>query len=157
MSGGRRTRTRRGTVTITETSLVPQFKRRLAELAGKEVHVGMDGDAELAMVAAVLEFGSTKMNIPSRPFVRIGKRRATALINKLVKAGFQAIAAGNMRPDKLCRDIGETGLAKMEAAFDKMRKPALSPVYARRKGNKKLLIDERHLRDSLTFKVVRKE
>lgn len=156
MSGARRTRTRRGTVTVTEESLVPAMRQRLAELGEHEIHIGMAGDADLAMIAAVLEFGSAKNNLPSRPFVRLGKRRAQALISKLVKAGLQEIATGSLQPDKLQQDIGELGLSKMEQVFDKMKKPALSPIYARRKGTKKLLISDRQLRNALTFKIVRK-
>jgi len=150
------TRMRRRNVTVTETSMIPEMRRRLEALAKTEVHIGMQGDAELAMIAGVLEFGSAKNNVPSRPFVRIGKRRATAGINKLVKAGLEEIATGNMEAEKLHQEIGVLGLAKMEQAFDRMKQPALSAVYAAQKGSKKLLIDERTLREALTFKKVRR-
>lgn len=136
--------------------MLPEMRRRLEELAKTETLIGMEGNAELAMIAGVMEFGSAKNNVPSRPFVRIGKRRATSGINKLVKAGLVEIATGNMESDKLHQDIGELGLAKMEQAFDKMKQPALSAVYAAQKGSKKLLIDERKLREALTFKKVRR-
>jgi len=150
------TRIRRRNVTVTETSLIPEMRRRLEELAKTETHIGMQGDEDLAMIAGVLEFGSAKNNVPSRPFVRLGKRRANAGINKLVKAGLEEIATGSMEVDKLHQDIGELGLTKMEQAFDKMKKPALSAVYAAQKGSKKLLIDERTLREALTFRKVRR-
>jgi phage gpG-like protein len=126
----------------------------MKELTTKEVHIGMAGDDELAMIAGILEYGSMKAGIPSRPFVRLGKKRAQAAITKLVKAGLQEIVLGSKRPRALQDDIGSLGLSKMEQSFDKMRKPALSPVYARRKGNKKLLVNEHKLRDSLTFLIV---
>mgnify|MGYP001462700231 CR=1 FL=1 len=134
--------------------MIPVMRERLASLAEHEVHIGMEGDAEHAMIAAVLEFGSAKEGIPSRPFVRLGRRRAAPAITKLIKAGLQEIAIGSLRADKLQQDIGDLGLSKMEQAFDRMRKPALSPIYAKRKGSKKLLVNERKLRESLTYKIV---
>lgn len=156
MSGAKRTRTRRGNVTVTEESMIPVMRQRLAALAEHEIRIGMEGNAEEAMIAAVLEFGAPAAGIPSRPFVRNGRRRASAPITKLVKEGLQRIATGGMSAGKLQQDIGEIGLSKMEAAFDSMRKPVLSPIYAKRKGSKKLLVNEHKLRDSLTYRIVRR-
>jgi hypothetical protein len=156
MSSARRTRTRRGNVTVTETSMLPAMRQRLAALAQHEIRIGMEGDAEHAMIAAILEFGAPSVGIPSRPFVRNGAKRARAAITKMVKSGLQEIAVGSMRAETLQQDIGDLGLQRMEKAFDSMRKPPLTAIYAKRKGSKKLLVDERKLRESLTVKVIRR-
>ncbi|MGF9906957.1 hypothetical protein [Brevibacillus porteri] len=156
MAGPRRTRARRANVTVTEETMIPAIRAKLQELATKEVLVGMEGDAELAMIAGVHEYGSAKMKIPARSFIGVGKKRATAPISKRVKSGVQAIAEDTESVHTLLRDIGEIGLDRVLKRFDKIRQPALSPLYAAIKGNKKILIRDKDLRDSLTYKIVRK-
>ncbi|WP_411503476.1 hypothetical protein [Brevibacillus centrosporus] len=153
----RRTRARRANVTVSEISRIPEIRAKLEELAEKEVHIGMQGDAELAMIAGVHEYGSVKMKIPARSFIGVGKKRATAPLKKRVKAGVQAIAESVETVGDLLRDIGEIGLERTLKRFDSIRQPPLSPTYkALKPGSKKILLRDKDLRDSLTYKVVQK-
>jgi phage gpG-like protein len=147
----------RANVTIDENSNIPELKRALEKLAAKEVHIGMQGDAELAMIAGVHEYGSAKMKIPSRSFIRVGKKRATSPIKKLVKEKVQLIAEGSASPDDLLREIGTIGLERTVKRFDSIRQPPLSAAYKAIKKGKKILLRDKDLRDSLTYKIVEKE
>ncbi|ELK38860.1 hypothetical protein D478_27502 [Brevibacillus agri BAB-2500] len=152
-----RRRTTRANVTIDENTNLPEIRRAIESLAAKEVHIGMQGDAELAMIAGVHEYGSVKMGIPSRSFIRVGKKRATAPIKKLVKENLQPIAEGRASTDDLLREIGEVGLERTLKRFDSIRQPPLSPAYKAIKKGKKILLRDKDLRESLTFKIVQKD
>jgi len=152
-----RRRTKRANVTVTEVTYLPDILKKLEELTKNEVHIGASGDAETAMIAAIHEFGSAKAGIPARPFIGGGKRKAQAAISKLVKAGVNEIVLKNETAHGLLDKVGQTGLQKMLQNFDRIRQPPLTPIYARRKGNKKILVgQEKKLRDSLKFVVVPK-
>ncbi|WP_236338480.1 hypothetical protein [Paenibacillus plantiphilus] len=130
---------------------------RLRPLTQNEVHVGMQGDAELAMIAGVHEYGSVKMKIPARSFIGTGKKKAQAAISKLVRKGINEIARGERDIESLYEEIGQLALGKMEKNFDRIKQPPISPIYAKYKvGGKKLLRAEQDLRESLTFKIVPK-
>lgn len=149
--------TRRANVNVTEVTYLPDILKKLEELTKYEVHIGTSGDAETAMIAAIHEFGSLAAGIPARPFISGGKRKAQAAISKLVKAGVNEIILKNETAHGLLDKVGQTGLQKMLQNFDKIRQPSLNPIYARRKGSNKILVgQEKKLRDSLTFVVVRK-
>ncbi|TQR29396.1 hypothetical protein [Brevibacillus brevis] len=153
----RRQRSTRANVTIDENSNIPEITRALERLAAKETHVGMQGDAELAMIAGVHEYGSAKMKIPARSFIGVGKKRSTAPIKKLVKAKIQGVADGSVPPEDLLREIGEIGLERTLKRFDSIRQPPLSPAYKAVKTGRKILLRDKDLRDSLTFKIVQKD
>ncbi|MGN7359463.1 hypothetical protein ACTHPF_20520 [Paenibacillus sp. SAF-054] len=152
-----RRRTRRANVEVTETTYLPGILKKLEELTKHEVHIGVQGDAETAMIAAIHEFGSVKAGIPARAPIGGGKRKAQAAISKLVKSGINEIVLKNETAQGLLQNVGQTGLQKLTQNFDKIRQPPLNPIYARKKGNNKILVaQEKKLRDSLTFIVVRK-
>lgn len=152
-----RQRVRRANVEIDDNTLIPEMIRRLRGLVEKEVHIGMEGGGELALVAAVHEFGSVKMNIPARSYIGTGKKKAQAAISKAVRAGVTEIAVGSRDPNSLLQQIGEIGLEKTTKNFDRIKAPPLSPIYASKKSGKKLLVSDRDLRSSLVFRVVAKE
>ncbi|MDR9857868.1 MULTISPECIES: hypothetical protein [unclassified Paenibacillus] len=152
-----RRRARRANVEVTELTYLPDILKKLEELTKYEVHIGASGDAETAMIAAIHEFGSAKAGIPARSPIGGGKRKAQAAISKLVKAGVNEIVLKNETARGLLEKVGQTGLQKMIQNFDKIRQPPLNPIYARRKGSNKILVaQEKKLRDSLKFIVVRK-
>lgn len=74
-----RARARRVGVQISGEDNLRELAERLQPLVKKKVRIGMQGDAELAMIAGVHEYGSIKMNIPARSFIGTGKRKAKRL------------------------------------------------------------------------------
>ncbi|MFE0394747.1 hypothetical protein ACFW4G_03605 [Paenibacillus lactis] len=152
----KRTRYRRANVEVTEDMNPAELITRLLPLTHKEVHIGMQGNEELALVAAVHEYGSAKMNIPARSFIGTGKKKGQVAIGKLVRPAVMEIAQGRMRAETLFQEIGELGLDRMRKNFDRIKQPSLSPIYARRKSGKKLLVQDEELRNALTFEVTPK-
>lgn len=153
-------RARRANVEINEQSFLPAIRLAMKQLRKQEVHVGMTGDAELAMVAGVHEYGSAKMKIPARSFIGSGLKKSKTPITKLVRGSITDVVHGRVRISAFLDQIGELGKQTTIKNFDKIKKPALSPVYASYKkkkgGGKKLLNREEELRESLTFIQVRK-
>ncbi|MCY7484429.1 hypothetical protein [Paenibacillus alvei] len=152
----RRTRTRRANAEITEVAFLPELLANLRELAQHEVHIGMEGDAELAMIAGVHEYGSRKMDIPARSFIGSGKKKAAPQIGKVVRAGLTDVAHGRRSVTSFLNDVGETGKIRVIKNFDRIRTPSLSPIYARRKSGRKILVQEQNLRDSIKYVIVQK-
>jgi phage gpG-like protein len=61
-----------------------------------------------------------------------------------------------MQAHELIKNLGEVAKEKTLKNFDKIRGPALSPIYAKRKHGNKILQDEEKLRDSIKYIVVPK-
>ncbi|GGF77268.1 hypothetical protein GCM10010912_22950 [Paenibacillus albidus] len=150
-----RSRARRVGVQVTGEDNLQLLAERLRPLTEQKIRIGMQGDAELAMVAGVNEYGSVKMNIPARSFIGTGKKKGQAPIGKLVRAGVTEIAHGRKSVDSLFVEIGETGLDRMKKNFERIKQPPLSARYAAGKtGSRKLLHREDELKDSLTYDIV---
>ncbi|KEQ22872.1 phage virion morphogenesis protein [Paenibacillus tyrfis] len=154
MSKAKRTRTRRANIEIDETTYLPDILKKLKRLTASETHIGASGNAELAMIAGIHEYGSQKAGIPPRSFIRSGRNKAAAAVSKLARTGLTAVVEGNKQPEQLLGELGELAKARVLKNFDKLRTPPLSPIYARRKGSNKLLIEEQQLRDSITYIIV---
>lgn len=151
-----RSRARRAGIEVTGEDILSELAARLRPLTQKKVRIGMQGDAELAMIAGVHEYGSAKMNIPARSFIGSGKRKGQAPIGKLVRPSVGEIARGRKQVEDLLQEIGETGLDRMVKNFDRLRQPPLSARYKRVKSGpvNKLLQRDEDLRDSLTYDIV---
>lgn len=154
MTKAKKTRSKRANVTVTKSDYLPDILKKLRKLTGIEVRIGATGDAETAEIAAVHEFGSLKKGIPARSFVRLGRKKAQTAIGKLARAGVTEIVLKNETAEGLLKGIGQLAKDRMLQNFDKIRTPSLSPIYAKRKGSKKLLVQEKQLRDSITFVIV---
>lgn len=150
----RRTRNRRANVDIIDGMDLASLRLRMIELTKQEIHVGMQGDAELAMIAGVHEYGSVKMKIPARSFIGSGKKKAQAAVGKLVRKGVNEIARMERSPQSLFDEIGPLALDKMIKNFDRIKQPPISPIYAKYKTGRKLLISDQDLRKSIVFKIV---
>ncbi len=147
-----RKRTRRANVTITENSNLPEIAEKLKKLTKREVHIGSDAGTDIAMIAGIHEYGSAKGKIPARSFIGAGKKKSSASVSKVAKAGIQEVVEGK-EPDALLQELGTIALEKTLKNFDKMKIPALDPKYAERKGSKKILQDHLKLRESLKFEI----
>ncbi|MNL05381.1 hypothetical protein D3C87_1259720 [compost metagenome] len=160
MARSTRRRTRRANVDVTETTFLPDILRKLEDLTKVEVHIGaaadQSGSQEIAMIAGVHEFGSTKMGIPARSFIRSGKKKSQAAASKIAKAGVNEIVHGSETARGLMDKMGTVALEKTIKNFDRIRTPPLSPIYAKRRSGsaKKILVQESKLRESLAYIIV---
>lgn len=147
-----KSRAKRAGIEVTGGDILSDMMLRLQPLTRKNVRIGMTGDSELAMIAGVHEYGSAKMNIPARSFVRTGQKKGQVPIGKLVRASVGDIARGRKKAKHLFRQIGEIGLDRMVKNFDRIRTPPLSAKYAKvKRGPNKILQREKDLRDSMTY------
>ncbi|ASS66380.1 MULTISPECIES: hypothetical protein [unclassified Paenibacillus] len=150
-------RSSRVKVSMSGTDDINKLRLRLWGLTKKEVHVGMQGDAELAMIAAVHEYGSAKMGIPARSFIRSGRMKSRIPVGKIVRAGVTEIAFGRKRAGVLLEEAGRTGLDRTIKNFERIKQPPLSARYkAERGGGRKLLQRDKDLRESLTYVIKKK-
>ncbi|GBF73057.1 hypothetical protein PA598K_01342 [Paenibacillus sp. 598K] len=149
-----KSRARRAGVQVTGADNLSKLAARLRPLTQQKVIIGVQGDAELALIAGVHEYGSVKMSIPARSFVLTGRKKGQVPIGKLVRAGVAEIARGRRRIGDMLDEVGRVGLDKMQQNFDRINDPPLSARYARSKIGRRLLQREQDLRDSLTYDVV---
>ncbi|MGG6311569.1 hypothetical protein [Paenibacillus macerans] len=156
MAKAKRRSYRRANIEVTEVTYLPGILDKLQELVQSEVHIGVEGDAEVGMIAGIHEFGSIKAGIPSRSFIGSGKKKSQAAIAKTVRAGVKDIVLGNLTARGLYKSIGKVGLDKVLRNFDRIKQPPLSPIYARRKTNRRILQDQEKLRDAITYTVVKR-
>ncbi|MBY9077274.1 hypothetical protein KIH86_03635 [Paenibacillus sp. HN-1] len=152
------TRNRRATsarVQVSGEDNLQVLAARMRALTEKRVAIGIRGDDELAVIAIVHEFGSAPKGIPERSFIRTGKIKSRATINKIVKAGVIEIAYGRKHPNQLYQEIGVAGLEKTAANFERIKQPPLSPIYASHKQGRKLLqAEEMRLKESLSWSII---
>ncbi|AYB36802.1 hypothetical protein [Brevibacillus laterosporus] len=156
MAKAKKTRSKRANVEITKTTYLPDILKKLHELTKNEVHIGAEGNAELAMIAGIHEYGSLKAKIPARSFIGSGRKKSQRVISQLAKQGVNAIVQKNETARGLLNKIGAAGQDKTLKNFDKIRTPSLSPRYSlRKKGRKnKILVQEQRLRDAITYTIV---
>lgn len=160
MPRARRRRTQRVGVTVTETTFLPGIMKAMEDLRKFEVHVGaaadQSGSQEIAMIAGVHEFGSVKMGIPARSFIRTGKNKAKAASGKVARAGVNDLVQKNETVQGLFTKLGEIALQRTLKNFDSIREPHLSARYAKTRRNGKILVQQQKLRDSLSYKITRR-
>lgn len=157
MTKPKKTRARRANIEISETTFMPGLLKKLDDLVRDKVLIGVHSDdSDTAMIAAIHEFGSEEAGIPSRPIIRSGHKKSSAAIGKVARGGLQDFVFKSKDASNVLNEIGATGTKKTLANFDKIREPALTPVYAKRKGSTKVLVDEQKLRDAIQYTVVPK-
>lgn len=153
-------RSKRAGVNVSESSFLPAILKSMQELSKVEVHVGaaadLKGSQEIAMIAGVHEYGSKKMGIPARSFIRTGKTKAQAAASKVAKIGVNAIVQKNETVKSLMDKLGQVALQRTQLNFDKLRTPPLTARYAKQRKKAKILVQEQKLRDSLAYIVVPK-
>ena len=140
-----------------------QLENLISELdAGYYVDIGILGDGEvtpegdsLAEIGAKHEFGSIADKLPQRSFIKMPLEAKQSEISQKVESGMQAkLEAGDV--EGIFRDIGIAGEAAIGEAFDTGgfgTWKGLSERTKDQKGSDAILIDEGHLRRSITSEV----
>ena len=106
----------------------------LADLDGQKLEVGVfesskyaDG-TPVAGVAAVQEFGSPKVGIPPRPFMRTTIEEKRGEIKSLFDRAAKAIISGDTDPETALNVIGGVVAGQIKTTISDISEPALSPV-----------------------------
>jgi len=155
---------------------IPQLKKRLRQFDASAVLGGIFGDAQLAMIAGVNEFGvtidvtdkmraflaanglylkktTTTITIPERSFLR-STFDNKGVINRILKKTGDFIYQIDVDEKKVLDIIGVNLVAAIRRKIKSNIGPENHPFTIKQKGGKnKTLINESHLLQGITFKI----
>jgi hypothetical protein len=144
--------------------LLEQTKKKLQYLKRLNLKAGVPSSAapyedgiSTAVVAAVHEWGSLARNVPARPFLRPGIANAMPKISKLLEIKLPEYISGSITANNLYSLIGELVVAEITAMWDKNNWSPLSSKSAQKaveKGNRQILFDTGHLKNSITYQLI---
>jgi phage gpG-like protein len=138
------------------------FKRLLALIKEKvKITIGIHeaegsashGEATVAEIGAIHEYGWKAKNIPRRSFVRdthdTKLQENLALLVKLE----DDVIAGKRTQDQALKTLGEVAAKQMVSRINDGIAPRNAPATIRRKKSSKPLIDTGQLKGAITFQV----
>ncbi len=143
---------------------------RIAELNKLNVFVGWlesakyDDGTPVAGVAAVHEYGSPKMNIPPRPFMRPAIADNKSEWMNIIKQGARAILRGESTAEQVLELLGLKASGDVKIAIKNVTQPALQASTVASKARKKAdgksignlnkpLVEEAIMINSVTYEV----
>lgn len=166
---------------VHDETKVPEFLKMLDELHNTHLEIGVFGeeDSEMVMIASVHEFGvkikvtdkmraylhsigihlkpSTKtIKIPERSFIRAGYDKEKENIIRESEKLLEKVMKLELPVDVFFTTLGEIIVGKIQKYLTDLKKPPLHPATIKNKGSSNPLIDTGRLRESITYKVVRK-
>ena len=117
--------------------VLEKYKRKLKALkpirVGVPAAAGSDDGVKIAVYAAAHEFGSTKMNIPERSFLRTGIKNTQPKAKLLYQQHMPDYMAGEMSAKALQSMLGELAVGEVTDMIDSNIQPKLSEEYRERK------------------------
>lgn len=108
-----------------------------------------------ATIAAVHEFGSADGRIPERSFLRVGLQESKPEISKLYKKMLSNVMMGKASGAILQRLVGELVVGKVVERISSSIPPKNAKSTIASKKSSTTLIDTGHLRQSITYEVVK--
>ncbi len=154
-------------ISVTDTQVAKDQIRKALEklMTDKFVTVGMHEDAgqhpdsEMtnAQLGAILHFGAEiqhpaghTIKIPPRPFLDVGVASGNQEYIALIADGLE----DGLTPDQILEEIGNAAVGKVQVYMTDLKEPGnAESTKARKKGAANPLIDEGHLRRSVTYKI----
>lgn len=140
------------------------LEKKLQELQGKTIKVGVPSSTapyedgiSTAVVAAVHEYGSLTRRIPARPFLRPGVANAIPKINKLLQIKLLDFVSGSINADGVFALVGEVARSEIVRMWDNNNWSPLKSKSAQKaveKGDRQILLDTGHLKNSITYQVI---
>lgn len=149
---------------------LPKIKKELEYIKNHSIIIGImdDGkkhpesdDITMLELAKVHEFGATiqqenrTIKIPERSFIRTGydenKKDILKDANKLV----DDIIAQKTTAKPAMEALGQVIVTKLQKHLTNLKEPPNAPSTIKQKGSSNPLIDESHLRQAITYKIVR--
>ena len=163
---------------IKDENKVPQFLKMLEELSTTHLEIGIFGDTglgassymdesgntvELLIIATVHEFGTTiklknggKIVIPERSYLRSTfDNEKSKIVDKCDKL-LESVINLKLPVEVFFQTIGEYIVGLVQGTLTDLKDPGLSDPTIKAKGSSNPLIDTGRLRQSITYKVVRK-
>jgi hypothetical protein len=135
-----------------------EIKRRLPQLEGASVDVGIQSDAgasndgtPIAAYAAWNEFGT--INTPARSFIRSTADERRTQWNRVADAVIGRILALRSTPEQAFSLLGEQAQGDIKRKIISLRDPANDPATIRRKGSTNPLIDTGAMLNAIRYVV----
>ena len=143
---------------VKDTNNTKRIAKALEKLNSLRVDVGViaPGDGQELIKAASNEYGTSR-GIPERSFIRSTFDKKQGEIEKTAEAATEAVVALKVEPKAALEIIGTNAAEWVVQTIDSNVSPANNPETVKRKGGKnKTLIDTGRLRQSISYKVVKK-
>lgn len=140
-------------IKINDTNRIPNSLRGLSSLNGKKIDVGVFGDEEMAMIAAVHEFGSPKMNIPERSYLRSGYDEHIDETTKQIEKFIPVIIGDGIDAEAFLEAVGMELKGKIQQNLVSIETPRLKDETIKRKGSSNPLVDEGNLLENIDYRV----
>lgn len=140
-------------MSVKDTSNVAEFLKRMAELNGKVVEVGILGTAPAEIIerATYNEFGTEK--IPERSFIRAGydthKNEIEYQAEKLVKR----VVDMSITPNKAAETLGEVAQGMIQDFATNLSDPPNAESTIKQKGSDNPLVDTGQMIGWINYKV----
>ncbi|HSH50849.1 MAG TPA: hypothetical protein VK982_03910 [Bacteroidales bacterium] len=166
---------------VHDETKVPEFLAMLDELLNTQLEIGIFGedDSEMVMIASVHEFGvdikvtnkmrgylhsigihlnpNTKtVKIPERSFMRAGYDKEKENIIRQSEKLLEKVLKLELPVKVFFETLGELIVGMIQKYLTDLSSPPLHPATIKNKGSSNPLIDTGHLRESITYKVVKK-
>jgi len=134
-----------------------KIRREMLAADGTETVVGIfghGGDAsdDLAARAAVHEYGSEKMNIPSRPFMRQTYENNKDKIGRVQASLYAQVLSGRFSFKRGLSRLGEWYTDRIQQTIRRGNFQPLKPATILAKGSSKPLIDTKQMHNAVTHK-----
>lgn len=150
---------------IHDETKVPEFLAMLDELTSTHLEIGIFGedDSDMVMIGTVHEFGmdiklkksGKVINIPERSFIRAGYDQEKENIIRESEKLLEKVIVLELPVKVFFETMGELMVGMIQKYLTDLKYPPNAPSTITYKGSSNPLIDEGHLRDSITYKVVR--
>lgn len=143
----------------TKTSASKELDQSIANLSDEELRVGIFESARygdgtpVAGVAAVQEFGSPKLGIPPRAFMRPTAEEKKQEWDEIMKKFSKKILTGRETIAGALDKLGLVASGQIRSTISKIQSPPLSPSTIKSKGNAKPLVDSAIMLNSITHEV----
>ncbi|MBU8908508.1 hypothetical protein [Desertibacillus haloalkaliphilus] len=161
-------------VKVRDNNNIPNVLSIIEELNSKKLEIGIfgDDDGDMVKIASVHEFGATinrkgsrkdgtsysfQINIPERSFLRSTFDNEvddmTDLMQQLIE---RRVLTGRMSVDAFYQAIGEELVSRIRRTIRNLDTPPNAESTIKKKRSSSPLIDDGHLRRSITWRVVDK-
>lgn len=141
---------------IIDDDNTPELIKKISRLSNTGMQIGIFGadDGEVVIYATVHEFGSPKMNIPERSFIRATFDSKGKEIGDIIEESIIRYLDDELSFTAAMDFIGEYLVGLVKKTIADMDSPPLQPETIAAKGSSGVLVDTGRLIDSITYKVV---
>jgi len=145
-------------ISVKDTNRIPETVHRLTAFRGKQLKVGVLGDAgsEILLIARVHEYGAPSIYVPERSFLRAGFDKHFEEIASKSEELAKQVLRGHLDAEAALDALGAFLAGKLQEYITDLSEPPLqeSTIRGRRFGGANPLVDTGRLRQSITWKVV---